>query len=196
MFYSVIYLVIKQTVNSVFNSFCSISTLNHPFRFKYFPLNSGLLLCLLVLSSRGVSAVGDLRLISFEASKGSSCCCRFGNPVTSADTFKLPLSYYFHGDSDLPIISSLRRAVKSQTAWIRSQKYLLLLSVSFAQALSGWESHIGAETAQRKRALRLIASYGQGCRFSIDSALLCENKRKKRAVNQTKDGNWITACSV
>jgi hypothetical protein len=26
--------------------------------------------------------------------------------------------------------------------------------------------------------------------------LLCENKRKKRAVNQTKDGNWITACSV
>lgn len=40
MFYSAIYLVIKQTLNSAFNSFRSVSTLNHPLQFKYFHLNS------------------------------------------------------------------------------------------------------------------------------------------------------------
>lgn len=36
MFYSVIYPVIKQTLNSAFDSFRSVSTLNHPFQSKYF----------------------------------------------------------------------------------------------------------------------------------------------------------------
>lgn len=36
MFYSVIYPVIKQTLNSAFYSFRSVSTLNHPFQSKYF----------------------------------------------------------------------------------------------------------------------------------------------------------------
>lgn len=41
---NVIYLVIKETLNSAFNSFCSISTLNHPFNLNIFHLNSASLI--------------------------------------------------------------------------------------------------------------------------------------------------------
>ena len=55
-------------------------------------------------------------MISFEASQGSSCCCRLGNPVTSANAFELPLPDHFHGDSDLAIIGSLSWAAKEPSS--------------------------------------------------------------------------------
>lgn len=58
------------------------------------------------------SVVLDLRLIGFEAAQSSSRCRRLGNPVASANSFKLALTDDLHCHTDLTIIRPLSRAAE------------------------------------------------------------------------------------
>lgn len=100
MFYSVIYLIIKLKILPLIFLFrvsvtCCCGSGPPPLSLE-------------------ASAVRNLRLVSFEAAEGPSCCSRLCDPVAPADAFKFPLSHHFHGDSDLSIVSSLCWAAKPQ----------------------------------------------------------------------------------
>lgn len=102
------YLSCYQTLNSAFNTLLHVNSESSFDVFLWFWFT------VLLSAHLKASAVRNLRLVSFEAAEGSSCCSRLCDPITPADTFKFPLSHHFHGDSDLPIVSSLRWAAKTR----------------------------------------------------------------------------------
>lgn len=61
------------------------------------------------------SADLDLRLVGFEAAQSSTCCCRLGDPVAAANSFKLALTHDLHRHPYLPVVGPFSRAGRGQT---------------------------------------------------------------------------------
>lgn len=60
------------------------------------------------------SADLDLRLVGFEAAQSSTCCCRLGDPVAAANSFKLALTHDLHCHPYLPVVGPFSRAGRGQ----------------------------------------------------------------------------------
>lgn len=56
----------------------------------------------------------DLRLIGFEAAQSSACCCRLGDAVAAAHSFKLAFAHHLHRHTDLPVVGPLSGAARTR----------------------------------------------------------------------------------
>lgn len=182
---NVIYLVIKETLNSAFNSFCSISTLNHPFNLNIFHLNSASLIL-----KRGFSCwepevdwlwgfVGLFWLLQTWRS------CNFGRHLWTSPFPPLPRwPWPCHRKFSQP-------GCKEARAWIRRQSVHDHCRWHWVRPLRPRAPRTGWRHTKGGAAAPCHTSPAAGCRLLCNSASLYKHKEKSTRLRV--ETAWVCA---